>query len=109
MGVVVFFVVALLLGEPVGAIGSDQVRLPVRVGSEHGALDDDADSYVVRRGDHLWKISARRLGDLLERPATNGETGPYWRSVIEVNRDRLRSGNPDLIYPGELVKLPQPG
>jgi nucleoid-associated protein YgaU len=26
--------------------------------------------------------------------------------VIEANRDRLRSGDPDLIYPGEEIILP---
>jgi len=26
--------------------------------------------------------------------------------VVELNRTRLRSGNPNLVYPGEVVELP---
>ncbi len=58
---------------------------------------------TVRSGDNLWTISRRHLNDLgedLDRlPA-------YWARVVEVNRGLLRSGNPDLIYPGETVLLP---
>ena len=61
---------------------------------------------VVKRGDHLWKLSATHLADLLQREVANQEISPYWRDTIEANRDLLRSGDPDLIYPGELVVLP---
>jgi nucleoid-associated protein YgaU len=37
---------------------------------------------------------------------TNREVAEYWHRVIEANRDRLRSGDPDLIYPGEEIILP---
>jgi hypothetical protein len=37
---------------------------------------------------------------------TNREIAVYWLKVCSVNRDSLRSGDPDLIYPGEIVKLP---
>ncbi len=66
-------------------------------------------SVVVEPGDHLWKISQDHLADVLGRPAEDGEVDPYWRSVIEANRDRLLSGDPDLIYPGETVALPPTG
>jgi len=59
-------------------------------------------SVVVERGDHLWKISARHIGP----EATDGEVAPYWREVITVNTPHLRSGDPDLIFPGEVVRLP---
>ncbi len=56
---------------------------------------------VVAPGDNLWRIADRRLdGD--------GPVAPYWRRVVEENRDRIRSGNPDLIYPGEVIRLPPP-
>ena len=63
-------------------------------------------SVVVKPGDHLWKISQSRLEASLERPAQPGEILPYWLAVIETNRDRLASGDPDLIYPGEVITLP---
>ena len=54
--------------------------------------------YTVVKGDNLWRISARKVG--------NGNVAPYWSKVVETNRGRLRSGNPNLIYPGERVELP---
>ena len=54
--------------------------------------------YVVVKGDNLWRISARKVG--------NRNVAPYWRKVIETNRPRLRSGNPNLIYPEERLELP---
>lgn len=61
---------------------------------------------VVQPGDHLWKISASHLSDSLDRAAEDSEIAPYWRLIIAENRDDLRSGNPDLIFPGEIVALP---
>jgi nucleoid-associated protein YgaU len=66
-------------------------------------------SVVVEPGDHLWKISEEHLADVLGRPAEDAEVDPYWRSVIETNRERLLSGDPDLIFPGETVALPPTG
>lgn len=64
------------------------------------------DSVVVREGDHLWKISNRHLTAHLGRQVDVTEIGPYWRETIETNRDDLRSGNPDLIFPGEKISMP---
>jgi nucleoid-associated protein YgaU len=75
------------------------------------SLDNSAapESVVVEPGDHLWKISASHLEEVLERPAELAEIDPYWRVVIETNRELLSSGNPDLIYPGEVITLPPTG
>jgi nucleoid-associated protein YgaU len=76
-------------------------RLPVVI------ANSGADTTViVAKGDHLWKISGHHLHSVLGRPATNTEISPYWRRVVDTNRSNLRSGNPDLIYPGEIVTLP---
>jgi len=84
-----------------GASPADQVRLPVTMGSEP-AGDHGADMVTVVEGDHLWKISARHLG-----PESDDERiAPYWRDVVAVNTPNLRSGDPDLIYPGEVVEMP---
>jgi len=79
----------------------EQSFLPIGV-----VTDETETTVVVENGDHLWKISASHLDDALGRPAEDGEIAPFWRSVIESNRDDLRSGDPDLIYPGEVVVLP---
>jgi hypothetical protein len=34
------------------------------------------------------------------------DIAPYWLRVVEINLPRLRSGNPNLVYPGEVVELP---
>jgi nucleoid-associated protein YgaU len=84
-----------------GAAPADPVRLPVS-GPSSSDADPGSDSVVVVEGDHLWKISAGHL-----RPdAADHEIAPYWLEVIDVNTPNLRSGDPDLIYPGEVVELP---
>ena len=81
--------------------GPVPARLPVAIAG------GDADhTVIVAKGDHLWKISGHHLHRVLGRQATNLEISPYWRRVIETNRTNLRSGDPDLIYPGEVVTLP---
>jgi nucleoid-associated protein YgaU len=71
--------------------------------------DDEPQTVVVDDGDHLWSISADYLEQDLMRVPTDSEIALFWRDVIEANRNRLRSGNPDLIYPGETVVLPGAG
>jgi hypothetical protein len=46
------------------------------------------------------------VNSTLERPVTDVEVTRYWLRVVEANRPNLRSGDPDLIYPGEIVILP---
>jgi len=59
-------------------------------------------------GDNLWTIArdhlARQRGGS-GRP-TNREVAAYWVRVVEANQDGLRSGDPDMIYPGERITLP---
>lgn len=88
-----------------GVAGADtpaDVRHPVTLESGPGDTAGSEESVVVEKGDHLWKISARHLGS----GAGDGRVAPYWREVIAVNTPHLRSGDPDLIYPGEVVRLP---
>ena len=62
---------------------------------------------VVQPGDSMWSIARHELRGRLGRPPTNAEVDPYWRSLIEANRDRLvEPGNPDLIHPGQTFTLP---
>jgi resuscitation-promoting factor RpfA len=65
--------------------------------------------HVIAPGDHLWSIAARHLAAGTRRSRadlTPADIAPYWRRVVEHNRPRLRSGDPDLVYPGEEVELP---
>lgn len=81
-----------------GAAPAEEVRLPITTPSPNGSPE----SVVVEKGDHLWKISERHIDEM----APEREVAPYWREVVEVNTPSLRSGDPDLIYPGEVVELP---
>gem|GEM_PF-1076104 len=78
-------------------------------GGDQGTGRDEEQAYRVVRGDNLWKIARDHLSR--ERSGgsgqpTNHEVAAYWLRVIEANRDGLRSGDPDLIYPGERINLP---
>ena len=68
-----------------------------------------AATHVVMEGDNLWTIAAAHLSSLAESPVGNDRIGNYWRTVIEENRATLRSGDPNLIYPGEMITLPPIG
>lgn len=89
--------------EPTGPVGEQETA---------EAPDDSPDEtdhrarVVVAPGDHLWKLAADRLEEVLGRSPNAAEIAPYWREVVEANRDRIRSGDPDLIFPEERLVLP---
>ena len=51
-------------------------------------------SYTVVQGDSLSKIAKRVYGK-----------ASYWRQIFEANRDNIK--DPDLIYPGHVLRLPE--
>jgi nucleoid-associated protein YgaU len=64
---------------------------------------------VVTAGDNLWRIAERHLAAVTGRPVEAMplvEVHAYWLRVIEANHTGLRSGDPNLIYPGETLTLP---
>lgn len=50
-------------------------------------------TYTVEKGDSLSAISKRVYGN-----------AKYWKQIFEANRDSIE--NPDLIYPGQTINLP---
>jgi hypothetical protein len=77
--------------------------------SDQGTGGQEEQSHRVVAGDNLWTIARDHLSR--ERSGgsgkpTNREVAAYWIKVVEANRDRLRSGDPDLIYPEEQITLP---
>lgn len=50
-------------------------------------------TYTVVAGDSLSKIAQRELGD-----------ASRWREIHEANRDTIK--DPDLIHPGQVLKIP---
>lgn len=66
-------------------------------------------SHAVVAGDNLWEIAATALAGATgreRRELAAIDIAPYWVRLCMTNRPRLRSGNPSLIYPGEVVELP---
>jgi nucleoid-associated protein YgaU len=53
----------------------------------------DTQSYTVAKGDNLSKIARHFYGNANE-----------WRRIFDANRDQL--DNPDLIKPGQVLKIP---
>jgi len=51
-------------------------------------------TYTVVKGDSLSKIAKREYGDASK-----------WRTIYEANRGLIK--DPDLIYPGQLLSVPQ--
>jgi nucleoid-associated protein YgaU len=50
-------------------------------------------TYTVASGDSLSKIAKKFYGD-----------GNQWKKIFEANRDTVK--NPDLIHPGQVLKIP---
>lgn len=50
-------------------------------------------SYTIVKGDSLWKIAKKLLGD-----------GSRWQEIYNLNRDKIN--NPNLIYPGQTLTIP---
>jgi hypothetical protein len=62
---------------------------------------DVDDAVVVRRGDTLWSIAARHLGN----GATDGEIAEEWPQWFTANR-ALIGNDPDRLRPGERLRPP---
>jgi hypothetical protein len=61
---------------------------------------------VVRPGDHMWSLAEQQLALVRGREVSDIEIAPYWLQVVGTNLSRIRSGDPDLIFPGEILVLP---
>lgn len=64
----------------------------------------DARHRVVA-GEHLWGI-AETVVRSRGRAADPGAVDRYWRALCDANRDRLASGDPNIVLPGEELDLP---
>lgn len=66
-------------------------------------------TWTVQSGDHLWSVAERVLTEAWQRPPSDEEVAPYWEQVVEHNRSQLPDpGNPDLLFPGQVVAVPTP-
>ncbi|MDE0132259.1 MAG: hypothetical protein OXQ32_08385 [bacterium] len=94
-----------LLGEPVRSSGHGDQNEPQGHLSPH-RHPMPGDPYRIEAGDSLWTIAERTVSQVLGHPPTVQETASYWVNLIEANREAIRSGDPDLIFPEETILLP---
>ena len=58
-------------------------------------------AYRVQPGDSLWRIAAHHLGP----EATTAQTAREVNRLWELNQQRIGTGNPDLIFPGQTLQM----
>ncbi|MBP9115762.1 MAG: LysM peptidoglycan-binding domain-containing protein [Acidimicrobiia bacterium] len=66
----------------------------------------DSTSYTVVSGDNFWNIAKVHVEQNLGHSPTNAEVANYWVKLIDANRANIRSGDADLIFPGEVFSFP---
>jgi hypothetical protein len=86
---------------PVPEVGEPESVAP------QGTVPNEPTEVVVKSGDHMWALAEQRLIQVRGRGVSDTEIAPYWLQVIGVNLSRIRSGDPDLIFPGEILFLPE--
>lgn len=72
---------------------ADKAEDPADAEDAAGAEEKSEKTYTVQKGDCLWTIAEKNLGD-----------GNRWKEIYELNRDSIR--DPGLIYPGQEFVLP---
>jgi len=84
-------------GTPMQAVGDKKKPdfSDVQSGSSSTAPPPAAEArtYTVAAGDSLSKISKKLYGDANQ-----------WKKIFEANKDKIK--NPDLIHPGQVLKIP---
>lgn len=62
-------------------------------GVEAPEQDKEVEFYEIQKGDTLWAISQKFLGN-----------GARYNEIFEANKEVIK--NPDLIYPGQTIRIP---
>ena len=73
--------------EGVESVNGDELKL------ESGKAGDEAEFYTIVKGDSLWKIAKKYYGD-----------GNKYPTLFEANREVIKDA--DLIYPGQVIRIP---
>jgi len=81
--------------------GAPRARRSSRVRGRHAA--GRSGWVVVAPGDSLWAIASRHLGP----GADNEQIAQYVEAMWDLNSARIGTGDPNLIFAGQRIKLPQ--
>lgn len=79
------------------------------VTASHTVVATAPSIYTVMPGDSMWTITANHLTSSLGARPSNTDISVAWRQMIELNEHRVRSGDVNLIFPGEVLVLPDAG
>lgn len=63
-------------------------------------------TWTVAPGDHMWGIAERVLGEARGLAVNDDDVDPYWRRLIEANRDVV--ADPDVVFVGQVLRIPPP-
>lgn len=85
---------AVLLAGNVESVENVDDQLTVNVPEAEEEETPQPTFYTVQRGDSLWKIAQAHYGN-----------GNKWQALFEANQEVIK--NPDLIYPGQQIRVPE--
>ena len=71
----------------------EEQKATVEIPRETESAPQNNGTYTVVKGDCLWNIAKRLLGN-----------GSRYKEIYDLNRDQIN--NPNLIYPGQVLRLP---
>jgi hypothetical protein len=98
---------------PTSVVQAPSTRAPTPAPAAPSAgVSLTATTVTVGPGDDLWRLAATRLAAATNRPRADladAEIARYWVAVCEANRGVVRSGDVNLVYPGEVLVLPAVG
>jgi len=80
--------------ETVEEVAEAAVEETTEQAIEEKAVIKTGSSVIIRRGDNLWTVASRNYGE-----------GIRYTTIFDANRDQVR--NPDLIFPGQVLKVPE--
>ena len=87
---------------PKVTVGGSQVERPV----DTQTSSQSTSTYTVVPGDNFWAIAKAQVAAKTGQEPSEAEVASYWVKLIDANRSSIRSGDPDLIFPGEVFTLP---
>jgi nucleoid-associated protein YgaU len=87
--------------EPAPATSARAAAAPASQPSSARPPEIHGDTYTVRPGDSLWSIARRLLGQGASPADIAREANRLW----ELNRERIATGDPDLLIAGTKLKL----
>lgn len=76
------------------AMGIQEVKADGMTISDGSQVGGDDEFYVIKKGDTLWGIAEKAYGN-----------GSKYTKIVDVNREVIK--DPDLIFPGQKIRIPK--